>query len=255
MDFMNNWAAEDLAEAWDNVGFQIGKKDTEVSGVVLALDLDERVYEFARENNCNMIITHHPFIFSGLKSITDATYDGRLIMKLIKGDFVFYAAHTNLDQALGGVNEQLASLFNLKDSKVLEKTDENDEKIGYGKIGLIDEIRLEDFIDLVKEKLDLEHLTVFGNTNKPIEKLALMGGSGSSFIEKTKAEGADLFLTGDVKYHDGQLAEKLGLVLIDAGHFHTEKVVLGEIYKRLKSLDENLKIKIYKEPSPIYKIY
>lgn len=251
---MDRWAPEFLAEDWDNVGFQLGREDLEVTGVVLALDLDERVYKFAVENKCNMIISHHPFIFTGLKSITNRSYDGRLIMDIIKNDMVFYAAHTNLDQAIGGVNDKLARVFELEDSRVLEVTGD-DEEIGYGRIGKIKDQKLGDFIGKVKEKLGVDHLTVYGDIGKKISSLAIVGGSGSSFISQAKREGADLLITGDIKYHDGQLAEKLGLALIDGGHFHTEKLILEDIGIRLEKLNKNLKIKTYKYPSPLYKIY
>lgn len=254
MDFMNGWAPESLAESWDNVGFQIGRDDLDVSGIVLALDLDERVFEFAREKNANMIISHHPFIFGGLNSITNETYLGSLIMKLIENNMVFYAAHTNLDQAQDGVNEELARIFDLKASRVLEVTSDEAGELGYGMIGSIERIRVRELIDRVKEGLAISSLTVYGDINREVESLALVGGSGSSFIELAAKEGADLLITGDIKYHDGQLAERLGLVLVDPGHFHTEKPVLDLMKRKLELSYPDLRLDIYRKPSPIYEI-
>ena len=122
-------------------------------------------------------------------------------------------------------------------------------------MGNINKIKLEDYIYEIKRILDVERVTVYGDIEKEIERVALIGGSGASFIEDVALTGADLFITGDIKYHDAQKAEKLGLTLVDAGHFHTEKVVLPVIKEQLKELEEDLTLSIYEKSSPIYKIY
>lgn len=254
IQMMEKWAPTELAETWDNIGFQVGDESMRVNKILIALDIDHRVVKKAIDEDYHMIITHHPFIFNGVKHITNLDYDGKILMDLIKNDIIIYNAHTNLDQTISGVNEELGKLFQLKDSEIIVENEEND-KYGYGKVGNINKIKLEDYIYEIKRILDVERVTVYGDIEKEIERVALIGGSGASFIEDVALTGADLFITGDIKYHDAQKAEKLGLTLVDAGHFHTEKVVLPVIKEQLKELEEDLTLSIYEKSSPIYKIY
>lgn len=255
IEFMEEWAPSSLAENWDNSGFQIGEDFVEVNKILLALDLDSDVLAYAKSNNCQMIISHHPFIFSGIKSITNKTYDGKLIIDMIKNDMVFYPTHTNMDQVEDGVSQELANKIKLRDKFVLDVTDE-ENNFGYGIVGKVNDIKAIDFITLVKNNLDVKNLTVFGDIEgRYIKNVAVMGGSGASYIESAKNSGADVLITGDVKYHDGQLANKLGLLVIDAGHYHTEKHILNKIGQKLKTFNKGLEVLIYENPSPLYKIY
>lgn len=254
IEMMENWAPTELAEEWDNVGFQIGEYDKEINKILIALDIDHRVVKKAVEENFDMIITHHPFIFQGIKKINNLNYDGKIIIDLIKNNIVIYNAHTNLDQAIGGVNEELSNLFDLENSKTIVNSEENTQK-GYGKVGNIGKIKLEDYLEKIKTILDVKKITVFGDVEKEINKVALIGGSGGGFIEEVAETGADLFITGDIKYHDAQKAEKLDLILIDAGHYHTEKIILPVIKERLKELNKDLEVEVYEKPSPLYGIY
>ncbi len=252
LEFMNLWAPENLAEDWDNVGLQIGDSSKEVKKILLSLDLDKNVSKMAIKENFDLIITHHPFIFKGLKSITKESYDGRIIIDLIKNDIALYTAHTNLDQARNGVNDELAKVFKLKEVEILEITD--NEELGYGRVGIIDDINLLEYIEIIKKNLNLHYLTLYGQKNKTVKKIGLLGGSGSSFIESAYKHDVDLFITGDVKYHDAQLADKLGMTIIDVGHYYSERIVLPLIKRELKSKFGDVAIKTYDTPSPNYEI-
>lgn len=253
---MNQWAVPSLIDSWDNTGFQIGDDNRKVEKLLVALDLDSYVLEKAIKEEFQMIITHHPLIFKPMKSITNLTPKEKLIYDLIKNEIVVYNAHTNLDQAEGGVNDELAKLLGLKNSQILKVNDENDIGLyGYGKIGDIDEIELLDYLEIIKRKLTTDYLTVYGDVNRKINRVAVCGGSGSSFIYDAYKEGACTYVTGDIKYHEAQLGHELGLTIIDAGHYHSEKIILPIIKDYLNKKNPNLQIEIWDKPSPIYGIY
>lgn len=254
---MNAWASPELIDHWDNTGFQIGDDSKEVSRILVALDLSEKVYEKAVEENFHMIITHHPIIFKPMNRITTLNHKEKLIYNLIKNEIVVYNAHTNLDRAEGGVNHQLEKILELKDAKPLHLTNLSFEKpSGYGRIGNIEEINLMDYINVIKEKLETEDLIVYGNQERTVKRVAVCGGSGAEFIYDAYKGNADIYITGDIKYHEAQIGDELGLTIIDAGHYHTEKVILPVIKEYLEMESKNsLYIEIYDNPSPFYKIY
>ena len=256
IELMNDWALPSLIDSWDNTGFQIGDSEKEISRILIALDLDKRVLEKAIKEDFHMIITHHPLIFKPMKSITTLSYKEKLIYNLIKNEIVVYNAHTNLDQAENGVNDELARLLGLKDLKVLCSNDESKTNdIGYGKVGNISNIKLIDYVEKIKKALGVNKLKVYGNIDKEINRVAVCGGSGADFIYNAFKEKACAYITGDIKYHDAQLADELGLTLIDAGHYHTEKIILPVIKSYLNQNYEELYIEVWDKPSPIYNIY
>ncbi len=262
IEILDNLAPRYLIDKWDNTGFQIGDPEMKVEKILIALDLDRRVFKRALDINAQMIITHHPIIFYPLKSINKLSYKESLIYDIIKEDIVVYNAHTNLDMADGGVNDTLAKILGLKNTRSLKSIYEenpyelaNKGKIfGYGRIGEIEEIYLDEYLEIIKEKLAINHLIVYGNRDKKVKNIALCGGSGSSFIKEAFSNEVDLYITGDIKYHDAQYGDELGLTIVDAGHFHTEKVILPIIKEYLEKNIENIEIEIYGESSPPYTI-
>lgn len=258
MNIMNEWAPSYLVDSWDHTGFQIGDGEKEVERILVSLDLDLNTYEKAVKENVDMIITHHPILFNPIYEITTDNYKGKLICDLIKKDIVVYNAHTNLDVAIGGINDILAELLGLEDMEVLETSYEGMDGIlyGYGRVGNIKEMGLYEFLDIVKEKLDADNLLVYGETDKNIERVALCGGSGGDFIYAAYKSGADLYLTSDIKYHEAQLANELGIVLIDGNHFNTEKVILPIIKEKiLKETNKNVEVFIHEKSTAPFKIY
>lgn len=254
---MNAWASPKLIDYWDNTGFQIGDENKEVNRILIALDLDREVCEKAINENYHMIITHHPLIFKPVGNITTSTYKGKLIHDLIRNEIVVYNAHSNLDQAEDGINHELAKLIGLSNPIPLKLNNlDTQSPYGYGKVGDIEEVELVDYIKEIKEKLNIDFLTVYGNQNRKINRVAICGGSGADFIYEAYKENACVYITGDIKYHDAQLGTELGLTIIDAGHYHTEKVILPVIKEYLeKAINFNLYIEIWEKPSPLFKIY
>ena len=253
INLMEEWAPRDLVEEWDNTGFQIGNSERQVEKILLALDLDREVFKRAKDIKAQMIITHHPLIFNPLSSITRLNYKEKLIYDIIKEDIVVYSAHTNLDLAKGGVNDRLAEILGIQNPRPLSPVCED---FGYGRVGQVEKMSLEEYLNIVKRELDTEYLIVYGNINKNIERVAVCGGSGSDFIKDASKADADIYITGDIKYHDAQFGNELGLILVDAGHFHTEKTILPVIKKYIeRSLKENLEIEIYNQSSPPYTVF
>lgn len=237
---LNDLAPEDLAMDWDNVGLQVGSLDSKVAKILLALDASPKVIEESIEENVDMIITHHPMIFSPLKTITVDSLLGNKIYKLIRNDISLYVMHTNFDVAFGGTNDVLANKIGLYDLKAINP-DENG--IGIGRIGNIKKTSINNLATTLKDKLELQNIRVIGNLDRKVSKVAICTGSGMGFIDYVAKE-ADVFITGDVKFHDAQRARDLGIGVIDAGHYGTENIAMPNIKKHMDEFAEENNIEI-----------
>ena len=205
---------------FDNVGLLAGRADKEVNRVYLALDATDRVIERAIEAGADMLITHHPLLFSAVKKVTDEDFITRRIVKLIQNDISYYAMHTNYD-VLGIAHTDVLDVT---------QTDEVGEEKGIGRIGELPEtMTLEECCVYVKHKLELGSLKVFGDMNRPVRRLAILPGSGKSSIPVALAKGADVLVTGDIGHHDGLDAVEQGLAIIDAGHYGTEYIFIEDM--------------------------
>lgn len=220
-------APRSLAEEWDNVGLSVGSYTQEVHRVLTALDVSQAVVEEAISLKADLILSHHPFIFKGLKRICFDDHTGKLIRQLIQHNISVYSAHTNLDMADQGLNQTIAEMIGLQELKPLAP-----EGIP-GRLGRFQEAYSpEAFIQLIKETLELSHLRSAGPVPEQIKRVALCTGAGAEYMGLAKSKGAHVFLTGDLKYHDAQRGNELGLWVIDAGHFGTEKIS-GNIIKKI----------------------
>lgn len=227
-----------LQEDWDNSGLQIGNLDNELKNVLISLDLEEEGVDMAIENDCNLIITHHPYLFNGTKSIdfTDSFYNR--LEKVIKNDISVFAMHTNLDIATDGLNDNLCQILDIQKAQVLEL----DKDLGLGRYGEIEKTKAKDFAMRVKEVLKANELVCYGDMEKEISKVAVCGGAGSSLFDDAIIQGCALMITGDVSYHMGMDYANRGLVIIDPGHFASENHV---IYKLEKVISEMTNHKVY----------
>lgn len=336
VDVLEQFAPIAYQESYDNAGLIIGKLDTEISGALICLDVTEEVLEEAIERGANMIISHHPVIFSGIKKFNGANYIQRIVEKAIKYDLIIYSSHTNADSVLGGVNFKLAEILNLNNVSVLSPMKSDFIKLvtfipvanfaevskaifdaGAGKIGNYDscgfstegqgtfkagentnpfigkigelhfetEKRFEtifpkylqnkvvkallnshpyeevaydlyelqnqnytvglgvvgelseplsyaEFVELIKLKLDIKSIKCTDFLDKKVSRVAVCGGSGASLLDNAIKSGADIFITGDFKYHqyfdaDGKI------VVADVGHYESEKHVKDIFYNLL----------------------
>ncbi len=219
-----------LQEDYDNAGIQCGDPDREVGRILVALDVTEDTVAEARQLGAGIIVSHHPLIFRPLRKITPRDYVSRTVMAAIRADISLYAAHTNLDNAAGGVNYRMAEVLGLKklsplealpDERTAGMSPEQAKGCGSGLMGELEEpLGEKAFIDLVKEKF---HCPVVKHnvTGHPVRRVALCGGAGGSFISAALRRKADAFLTGEVGYHP--FFGHPDLLIVEAGHYETEQ--------------------------------
>lgn len=208
-DYINTISPFDTQEDWDNSGFLIGNFRKEVRNAVIALDCTNEVVEYACSISADLIITHHPVIFNGIKS---AESDSP-IYRLISNDIAQISVHTPYDKADSGINDNLASLLSLKNTRRLAD--------GYLVAGeLEDGMSIDDFAELVADTLGTNGIR-YTDTEKLIKRVAVGGGACSEYIESAM-KNADCFVTGDMKYHEMLDAQQMGYAVISAGHYETE---------------------------------
>lgn len=233
-------------EDYDNSGFLLGNSATIYTGALVALDLTPAVITEAVNNQLNLIVTHHPFIFSGLKRITDDSDAGRMAMTLILNGISVYAAHTNLDNLPWGVNGILAQKIGLQNCKILrEFKSAHDDSIGSGLVGELPRVvKVDTFLQKVKRLTRQPSIRTSPHiATQRIQRVALCGGAGSFLIHDAIDAGADIFITADLKYHDFQRAEGR-LILVDAGHYETEQFAKEIIYRAISEKFSNFACRI-----------
>ncbi len=224
--FLNEKAPFGLQMDFDNAGFLVGRAGQAVNRILIALDITESVIQEAREKGAQLIVTHHPVIWGGARSVTDETVTGRKLLALVESGIAVICAHTNLDAVSGGVNDALALRLGLSDIQQLHQdgVDDQGRPYGIGRFGLVPEQSLFDFAQGVKRLLGANGLRIVDG-GSPVRKVAVGGGACGNMIADVLNAGCDTFVTSDVKY-DGFLdAKAMGLNLIDAGHYPTENVV------------------------------
>lgn len=224
--FLQEKAPFELQEDFDNAGFLVGREGTQVSKILVALDITEQVVEEAAELGVQLIVSHHPVIFGGVQSITDRTVTGRVLLSLTEWGIAAICAHTNLDAIEGGVNDALALRLGLTGIEQLkqEGVDEQGRAYGIGRVGYVTEQPLYDFAMGVKRLLGANGLRLVDG-GKPVRRIAVGGGACAGMLDDVLAAGCDTFVTSDVKYNHFLEAKAQGINLIDAGHFPTEDVV------------------------------
>lgn len=221
LSVFNKIAPNTYAEGWDNVGLLVGREEKQVHKIMVALDPSSAVIEQAIQENVDLLITHHPLIFSGIKSVTSGHFITNRIVQLLQKDIAYYAMHTNFDKChmAGLVGKRLG----LTDCQVLEL--EEDKSCGIGIAGKIEKaVSLKEFAIDVKEKMELDSIQVFGEPDREIQCIAIVPGSGKDYVKRALLLGADVLLTGDLGHHNGLDALEQGLALLDGGHYGLEKV-------------------------------
>jgi dinuclear metal center YbgI/SA1388 family protein len=239
LKYINEIAPMKYAENWDNVGLMVGSRSTEITKILTCLDITSKVIDEAISGKANLIVSHHPFMFSKLSNIDLDTLKGEQIATLLKNDISVISAHTNLDVAAGGVNDTLAESIGLSGCiKVKSYVPEGSEcDLGLGKVGeLQNELFFNDFVSSVKKNLSIDNVRIIGAMPKTVRKVAVMCGSfDKDDLESVKCHNADVLVTGDIKYHTAVDAREIGMCIVDAGHFATEH----KIAQKLKSLLED----------------
>ena len=237
---------------WDNVGLLVGRMDKEVNSIYVALDATNEVIEDAISCKADMLITHHPLLFSPLKTITDEDYIGSRVVKLLQHDISYYAMHTNYDVL--GMAELSGAILGLDDRKVLEVTDDETRE-GIGRVGMLkSEMSLQECCELVKERFHLDTVKVFGNLNEKIQRVAISPGSGKHMSEFALAEGAQVLVTGDIDHHEGLDAVERGLFIIDAGHYGLEHIFIEDVAEFMKGKICGVGVVTAKKTNPFHVI-
>lgn len=235
----------ELQEDYDNAGFLIGDPMQEATGALIAVDVTPQVITEAINKGLNLIVTHHPIIFGGVKRITTQSTLGKMIFSLIEHKICVYAAHTNLDNLKHGVNGILAKKLGMTECQILKPMEgKYSEEVGAGMIGKLEKpMATNDFLEIVKQKLKLSQLRCSEICKEEIKKVAICGGSGSFLISDALRNRADIFITADLKYHDFQRAENR-IILCDAGHYETEQFSKEIIYSTISKKFRNFACQI-----------
>ena len=246
---LDELARPSLAMSWDNVGFLVGHADKPVKVILTALDFSEAVLEQAIQLKADLIVTHHPVIFKSIHSLTSTDWKNALLLKAVEHGIAIYSAHTNLDIALGGVNDVLAEYLDLKNVEGL--SGEEGALDGLGRIGILDKaMDLNRFAAKVKKDLGLDYV-VTASAGRKVKRVAICGGSGMDFLDLVAAAGADTYVTGDVKYHQAQDAVGRGINIVDAGHQGSELPVINNwadrLALRLTRRELDIKVLVAKE--------
>ena len=219
---IEDFAPLSLKEDWDNPGLQVGDREMEVTGVLLCLDVTEEILKEARKRDCNMIVSHHPLIFGGLKRLTGANPTERIVAGALRDDIAIYSAHTNLDSAFEGVSYEMAHMLGMKDCQPLERNASGSDKEGLGIVGSVSPTPKLEFLRKVKDTFEVKDLRYSAQTpGIVVRKVALCGGSGGSLIRTALKSGADVYICGDLKYHDFT-SYGSEILLADIGHFESE---------------------------------
>ena len=228
--FLESLIPPEQQDSWDNSGLQLGWSEQEVGRVGFALSVSREVVVEAKKRGIDLLITHHPLTISGLKVFSPDRYPQNLLLELVKNSISLYALHTNLDVSPFGPTALICEFLNLQSVEPITV------KPPYGAVGVLPEkCSQRELLSKLKEFLPKDVFRAVNYSPESlVERVAICSGSGASFIDLV-TDRADLYITGDVKYHDAMKAKDLGLTVFDMGHFGTERI----FYKKLKKLLES----------------
>lgn len=227
---LERFAPLPLQEGWDNAGLQVGLTEAEASGALLCLDVNERIVDEAISKGCNMIVSHHPLLFRGLKRISDADYVQRTVMKAIKNDVAVVSMHTNMDNVRGGVNFGIAGRLGLQDVRFFAPKTVDGIEAGSGVVGrLAEPMAADDFVLTVKRLFGVECVMCNELLRRKIRSVAICGGAGDFLLDEAVAAGADAFITGEMHYHV-YFGREQQIQICVIGHYQSEQFT-SEIFR------------------------
>lgn len=222
---------KNLQYDWDNSGLNIGYEEKDINKILTTLEITDDTVDEAIENDVDLIISHHPFLFSKINKIVDTDTKGRLVIKLIENNIAVYCMHTNYDIAFGGLNDYFLEVMGIENCGVLDPISshddyENGKMFGLGRIGKLEETTtIEKFIIDLKERLKINTIRFVGkNINSSVKNIAVVTGAGAEYFEMLANSNIDVLVTGDMKYHQAVDAYELGVNVLDLGHYGTEYI-------------------------------
>ena len=225
---LERFAPLPLQESWDNAGLQVGLTETEVSGALLCLDVNERIVDEAIEKGCNLIVSHHPLLFRGLKTISDLNDVQRTTMHAIQQGIAVVSMHTNMDNAKGGVNFRIAEKLGLENVRFFDP----DAESGSGVVGEFAEpVAADDFIIAVKKAFGVECAMCNELLRRPIKRVAICGGAGDFLLDEAVKNQADAFITGEMHYHQ-YFGYEQQIQICVIGHYQSEQYT-AEIFEEI----------------------
>ena len=229
---LERFAPLPLQESWDNAGLQVGLTETEVSGALLCLDVNERIVDEAIRKGCNLIVSHHPLLFRGLKTISDLTDVQRTVMKAIENRLCVISMHTNMDNAKGGVNFRIARKLGLDDVQFFASKQIDRIEAGSGVVGkLAEPMAADDFILKVKKTFGVECAMCNELLRRPVSKVAICGGAGDFLLDEALKTGADAFITGEMHYHQ-YFGYEQQIQICVIGHYQSEQFT-AEVFQEI----------------------
>ena len=219
-----------LQEKWDNSGLCIGSPEDEIRGVMVGFDCTPSLIDKALAAGCNMVVTHHPLIFGGIKTITPEDPVGQAVIKAVRGGVAVYAAHTTADKVIAGVSGAMARRLGLQNVSIL---DGEPDGSGLGVVGDLPEpLDAAAALALVKDRFDLKVIRASRPVKEKVRRVAMCGGSGSSLIDSARAAGAQLYISADISYHHFFTPE--GFMIADIGHFESEVEITDILFSELR---------------------
>ena len=224
-EVLEQFAPLSIQEGWDNSGLCIGSPDDEVHGVLLGFDCTPELIDEAVARGCDMVVTHHPLIFRGLRRIQGGDPVSDAVIKAVRSGVAVYAAHTTADKVIAGVSGAMARRLGLRDIALME----DEGGFGLGAVGTLPQpMTGEEAVAYVKGKFGLKTLRCSRPVDR-IEKVAVCGGAGASEIDAARATGAQLYISGDISYHHFFTPE--GFMVMDIGHFESEVEIVEILFK------------------------
>ena len=233
---LERFAPLPLQESWDNAGLQVGLTETEVSGALLCLDVNEAILDEAIQKGCNLVVSHHPLLFRGLKTISDLTDVQRAVRKAIQHDISVISMHTNMDNAQGGVNFRIAQKLGLQEVGFMASKTVDGVEAGSGVIGqLLEPMAADDFILKVKKTFGVECALCNQLLRRPVKLVAICGGAGDFLLDDALKAGADAFITGEMHYHQ-YFGYEQQIQICVIGHYQSEQFTV-EVFQEIIQQD------------------
>lgn len=241
-DYINSIAPFDTQCSWDNCGLLVGDFNAEVKKIGVCLDLTDETLQEAQNEKVDLIITHHPLIFTPQKNFLA----GDKAFELAKEGINLISAHTCFDCAVGGVNDVLCEIFGIREVKGVQ----SDEcQIPMARIGFVQEQSSSEFALFVSKKLGTVCRVV--DCKNTVKKVAVCGGAGMDFLADVLRDGADAYVTGEMKHHEMLFAKEKGITVIDAGHFKTENPSMTILKNKLEEEFDGLDVVLLRQSDPV----
>ena len=247
---IEEFAPLSIQEGWDNSGLCIGSPEDEVNSVLLALDCTPALVDEAIQCGADMIVTHHPLIFSGLKRICPEDLIGETVIKAVRAGIAIYAAHTNADKVLEGVSGAMAARLELENVQVLEP---DGDGTGLGVVGDLKEpLSGHQMLEVIREKFKPGAIRSSNPLDCKVTRVAMCGGSGGSMISAAKKAGAQVYISGDISYHNFFTPE--GFMIVDIGHYESEIEIVDILFSLIKKNFPTFAVRITQNlnSNPIY---